>query len=59
MAIYAIVNKETKVVTNTILWQGDSITIPATEVWVQVPEDTVILINKTLRIDGQIQEPIE
>lgn len=59
MAIYAIVNKETKVVTNTILWEGDPITIPDTEVWVQVPEDTAILINKTLCIDGQFQEPKE
>jgi len=60
MAKYAVVNKETKVVTNIIEWDGQAnVSIPDTEVWVEVPEDTAIRIKKTQYIDGQFQEPTE
>ena len=60
MAKYAVVNKETKVVTNIIEWDGQAnVSIPDTEVWVEVPGDTVIHIKKTQYINGQFNEATE
>lgn len=59
MAIYAIVNKETNLVTNTIGWDGHGVTVPDTEMWVLVPDNTSILFNKTQYINGQFENPTE
>lgn len=56
---YAVVNKESKIVENIIVWDGvDTNIIPSSEEWINISDDNFVTIGFTY-LDGQFHKSSE